>query len=65
MQFTIFTATVMHLVLPPEILRYYGGGGGVNTVHYGLCEDGESKIKVIWMHAYTLYVLILECITHS
>ena len=72
MQFTIFTATIMHLVLPPpppqpprscitivfEFLRqlwypgelgnnayanFFLGARGVNKVHYGLCEDGESK----------------------
>ena len=30
------------MLMPIFFLRG-GGGGGVNKVHYGLCEDGESK----------------------
>ena len=28
------------------IYFFWGGGGGVNKVHYGLCENGWSDLKV-------------------
>ena len=42
------------MVMQIFLVSFWGGGGGLNKVHYGLCENGELPLMTLQAKGSTI-----------